>query len=203
MRRCCFIRRWEFQKVSVATIVFSEININTKGIKKVKTNIRLLLLTLSLAFLCSSHAAQAGDKEWALNIGSGGLLAKKSLSDSGALVFGANYSSGDYRNNSGETLKYFDILLELGYRKYLGGTEIKHFVNGSVAYAHPSSSGNISSSDPVFTGLLVGYGLEKHLSDSFSIEGSADVRISHTEADSYKDTHLSFFNTRLAINYYF
>lgn len=165
----------------------------------------ILLASALLLSFSSSYAADEGSNEWVASIGNTGLLIRKPISEHGAIFVGINLTFGDSSYDSGDWIKYRDIFVEAGYRRYLGDNNLKFFIDGSVAYAHPSesSSTNISSSSPVFTGFMLAYGVEKYLSNSFSVEGSAGIRIGHTENDTSKHTSISLPAARLAVNYHF
>ncbi len=164
----------------------------------------LLILVFTLAV--PVQAEESGVKVWAASVGSNGLLLRRNLSDDSALLFGIYYSGSDWSSEIASSKDSY-LSVEAGYRKYLGADELRDFIDGSVMYAHPSStqSGNISNlgGDPVYTGLMVTYGLEKNLSESFTIEGSVGVRVTHSEDSFSKQTNVSFPISRVAVNYYF
>lgn len=163
------------------------------------------LLILAFAVMTPVQADESGERVWVAGVGSDGLMLRRNLSDDGALLLGVYYSGSDFSADVG-TGKSLYLRIEAGYRKYMDNDDLRSFLDTSVMYAHPSSSttGNVySGEDPVYTGLIVAYGLEKHLSEAFSIEGSIGVRVTHIEDSSSKQTAVSAPISHVAVNYYF
>jgi hypothetical protein len=171
--------------------------------------VETLMLGLILLSVLNASASEAENKEWALSIGAGAssdLLIRKQLSEDGALIFGVAFSTGESSLSSSK-FKHSSIPVQVGYRNYFrGGNGVEQFMDGIVSYVHPSTTVDdpaVSSNDPVFVSLRLAYGVEKFLSDTFSIEASAGVYVGRLENSDAVDTSYSLPSVRLAVTSYF
>jgi hypothetical protein len=168
-----------------------------------------LVLGLALVSVSNASANESEKNEWALSIASSDLLIRKQISEDGALIFGVAFSTGEssLSSSSSSKFKHSSIPVQVGYRNYFrGGNGVEQFMDGVVSYVHPSTTVDdpaVFSNDPVIVSLRLAYGVEKFLSDTFSIEASAGVSVVRLENSDYVDTSFSLPSVRLAVTSYF
>lgn len=148
--------------------------------------------------------ADESNSGWMASVTNDRFVLRKLVSERGAAFVGVRASFYDSSYDSGSWMKTTDVLLEAGYRRYLGSSEVKHSIDSSMFYVHPKTSSNyIVSDDPVIVGVELMYGVEKSLSQRFSVEGAAGIRVDRMETSMSKHTGLVVPVTRVGISYHF
>ena len=150
------------------------------------------------------HDTTAGEHnkqyEWSTSIGTNGLLLRNSLNDKHKLFYGVGYSVNKANFPRNKTT-HQAMSLKIGHRYYITQASIKNFLDSSLSYTY--FTGGENSDDPRDYDLNFLYGLEKFISNEFSLEGSVGLGIQYSEYSSGSAIGLSTPIAKIAINYYF
>ena len=160
-----------------------------------------LLPIILVPFITPSYAEEPVKNEWATSIGTFGLSVRKSISSDSALFLGANYGLSKHDSGygfSGSTNHRLGI--EVGYRSYLMKTDIHRFFDSSFNYTYFKDDNSVNANSRRIAFM---YGLEKYISDEFSVEGSAGISIQSYQSSLYGSDHIDLLIAKLAVNYYY
>jgi hypothetical protein len=161
----------------------------------------LLIPVILSTFATPILGVEADKNEWATSIGTSGLFIRKSITSSSAIFLGANYSRTKFDSGSGfigSTNQ--DLGIVVGFRTYLESADLNMFIDSSFDYTYlkddSPENGNVK-------GISFLYGIEKHISSNFSVEGSAGIRYQTFSRGSFGADNITLPITKFSINYYF
>lgn len=166
-----------------------------------------LWFTILINALVFSHVAvseeNSEDKEWTTSIGLTGLFLRKAINENNGIFAGIRYSLYKYDGPTNTTDSTDQRLgVEIGHRYYFSKSDIYTFIDSSFSYDLSTSSQDGIDNNHYY-GLNFKYGLEKFISDQFSIEGAAGVGLQYHDYKDSNSVAFYFPRIRVAVNYYF